>query len=128
MSLEQEIIRIPSSHSVSGTTDRLDQALQAKGFRIFLRLDQKAQAETVGLTMAETELLVFGNPEIGTRLMNEHPSIALDLPLRLLVQEGNDGNTVVIMNSPAYIAQRHGIDQPIFGALEGLLKAALDSE
>ena len=78
------IISQPSPYSVTETVDRLEAILQAKGITIFVRIDQRAEAKKVGLSLRPTQLLLFGNPEAGTPLMVAEPTIALDLPLKLL--------------------------------------------
>lgn len=84
MNTNNGIISQPSSYSVTETIDRLVAVLQAKGITIFARFDQKAEAEKVGLTMLPTQLLLFGNPKAGTPLMVAEPTIALELPLKVL--------------------------------------------
>jgi uncharacterized protein (DUF302 family) len=85
------IISQPSSYSVAETIDRLIAVLQAKSITIFARIDQQAEAEKVGLSLLPTQLFLFGKPEAGTPLMVAEPTIALDLPLKVLVWEATDG-------------------------------------
>jgi uncharacterized protein (DUF302 family) len=80
-----------SSHSVEGTIDRLDELLRAKGIRRFARIDQAQAAKEVGLSMRPTELLIFGDPRTGTPLMNQYSSLAIDLPLKAVAWESEDG-------------------------------------
>ena len=82
MNANNGIITQPSLYSV--TDDRLEAMLQAKGITIFVRIDQRAEAKKVGLSLRPTQLLLFGNPEAGTLLMVAEPTIALDLPLKIL--------------------------------------------
>jgi len=82
MNANNGIITQPSLYSV--TDDRLEAMLQAKGITIFVRIDQQAEAKKVGLSLRPTQLLLFGNPEAGTLLMVAEPTIALDLPLKIL--------------------------------------------
>jgi uncharacterized protein (DUF302 family) len=92
-----------------------------------LRLDQAAEARAVGLTMRPTVLLIFGDPKSGTPLMSQHPSIAMDLPLKVLVWESADGNIWLSYNSPEFLQQRHGLDLPPFVAIGSLLQAVAQS-
>jgi uncharacterized protein (DUF302 family) len=100
------IITQPSPYSVSETIDRLVAILQAKGITIFARIDQQAEAERVGLSMRPTQLLLFGNPQAGTPLMVAEPTIALDLPLKILAWEATDGKVWLSYSDPNYLKQR----------------------
>lgn len=125
MLLDNELITIKSPHSVKLTTDRIENQLKTKGFSIFLRLNQRSEAEKVGMQMPDTEVVIFGNPKVGTQLMQQYPSIALELPLKLVVQESDNGGSLVHLNSPEYLAKRHGIDQTIFVGLDELLRQSV---
>jgi uncharacterized protein (DUF302 family) len=85
------IISQPSSYPVTETIDRLTTVLQAKGIPIFARIDQQVEAEKVGLSLRPTQLLLFGNPKAGTPLMVAEPTIALDLPLKVVAWEAAGG-------------------------------------
>jgi uncharacterized protein (DUF302 family) len=110
--------------SVTEVTDRLEALLKAKGMKIFARIDQATEARATGLTMRPMVLLLFGNPKAGTPLMIQHPSIAIDLPLKVLVWESADGKTLLSYNSPEFLQQRHGLDVPPFEPVVGLLQLA----
>jgi uncharacterized protein (DUF302 family)/uncharacterized membrane protein YidH (DUF202 family) len=103
------ISSIPSNHSVDETVARLTGLLQAKGVTVFALVDHSGEAAKVGLSMPPTKLLIFGSPKAGTPLMLAAPSIAIDLPLKLLVAEDAAGKVAVSYNSPAYLQQRHGL-------------------
>jgi uncharacterized protein (DUF302 family)/uncharacterized membrane protein YidH (DUF202 family) len=103
------IINIPSNHSVDQTVDKLKAILQAKGVTLFALVDHSGEAEKIGLQMPPTKLLIFGSPKAGTPLMLAAPSIAIDLPLKILVSQDTAGKVWVSWNSPAYLQQRHGI-------------------
>jgi len=105
------IITIPSHHSVNETVAKLEEILQAKGVRLFAVIDHSGEAEKAGLQMRPTKLLIFGNPKAGTPLMIAAPSIAIDLPLKVLVREDADGKVWISYNSPAYLQARHGFPQ-----------------
>src|SRR5215469_1656690 len=81
------IVTKPSNHSVDETVTKLKGMLQAKGVELFVVIDHSGEAAKVGLKMPNTKLLVFGNPKGGTPLMLASPSIAIDLPLKILVAE-----------------------------------------
>jgi uncharacterized protein (DUF302 family) len=97
----------PSHHSVDETLERLGGLLRAKGITIFALVDHGGEAANVGMSMRPTKLLIFGNPKSGTPAMLASPSIAIDLPLKVLVREGDDGRVWVSYNSPAYLQTRH---------------------
>lgn len=99
----------PSPRSVAGTVARLRQILDEKGLTVFAVIDQRAAAESVGLDMPETTLVVFGNPKAGTPVMVAAPLAALDLPLKLLIWADHDGTTRVSYVDPAVIAARYGL-------------------
>jgi uncharacterized protein (DUF302 family) len=103
------IIDKPSNHSVDETVDRLRNILQSKGVTLFAVVDHSGEAENVGLEMPPTKLLIFGNPKAGTPLMLAAPSIAIDLPLKILVWEDADRKTWVSYNSPSYLQKRHNL-------------------
>jgi uncharacterized protein (DUF302 family)/uncharacterized membrane protein YidH (DUF202 family) len=103
------IIDNPSNHSVDQTVERLKGILQAKGVTLFAMVDHSGEAEKVGMKMPATKLLIFGNPRAGTPLMLAAPSIAIDLPLKILIWEDSNGKVWVSYNSPAYLQERHGL-------------------
>src|ERR1700736_6726078 len=97
------IIAIPSNHSVDQTVEKLKGILQAKGVTLFALIDHSGEAEKVGMKMRPTRLLIFGNPKGGTPVMLAAPSIAIDLPLKILIWENGQGKVWVTYNSPAYL-------------------------
>jgi uncharacterized protein (DUF302 family) len=103
------VIRIKSMHSVTDTVDRLESALKNKGMTIFKRVSHSAGAAKVGLELRPTELLIFGNPKVGTPLMQCQQLAALDLPQKALVYEDENGQVWYAYNDPEYIAYRHNI-------------------
>jgi uncharacterized protein (DUF302 family) len=122
--MEPGIIDLISRYSVSDTVDRLETLLGAKGIKVFARIDQAAEARAVGLILRPTVLVIFGDPKTGTPLMESHPSIALDLPLKALVSESADGTVHLSYNSPEFLRERHGLNATPFGALGKLLREA----
>ena len=102
------IVQVASNHSVDQTVDKLKGILQAKGVALFALVDHSGEAEKVGMTMRPTKLLIFGSPKAGTPLMQAAPSIAIDLPLKILVAEDEQGKVWISYNSPEYLEERHG--------------------
>ena len=107
------IVNKRSNHSVGETLDRLNHTLQAKGVTIFAIVDHSGEAEKVGLKMPPTKLVLFGSPHAGTPLMLAAPSIAIDLPLKILVSEDSQGKVWVSYNTPEYLKERHGLPQDL---------------
>ena len=107
------VINAPSNYSVDQTVEKLKGILQAKGVTLFALVDHSGEAERVGIKMRPTKLLIFGSPKAGTPLMLATPSIAIDLPLKILVWEDNQGKVWVSYNSIAYLQERHGVPQEL---------------
>ncbi len=103
------LVNKPSNHSVDETVDRIKNILQSKGITLFALIDHSGEAEKVGMKMPPTKLLIFGNPKGGTPLMLAAPSIAIDLPLKILVWEDKQGKVWLTYNSPEYLMKRHGL-------------------
>jgi len=106
---DKGIVSIPSNHSVDETVDRLKNILQSKGVTLFAVIDHSGEAEKVGMKMPPTKLLIFGSPKAGTPLMLATPSIAIDLPLKILVWQDAQGKVWLSYNSPEYLKDRHGL-------------------
>ncbi len=107
------IVDIPSNHSVDKTVERVKNILQSKGVTLFAVIDHSGEAEKVGMKMPSTKLLVFGNPKGGTPLMLATPSVAIDLPLKILVWQDAGGRVWLSYNSSEYLAERHGVPEPL---------------
>jgi uncharacterized protein (DUF302 family) len=103
------IITMPSNHSVDETVEKLKSILVAKGVALFALVDHSGEAEKAGFHMPPTKLLIFGSPKAGTPVMLAAPSIAIDLPLKILVWEGTNGKVWVSYNSPQYLKERHNL-------------------
>jgi len=101
------LVSVKSVHTVSVTVDRLENVLKNKGMTVFARIDHAAGAEKVGKTLRPTELVIFGNPKVGTPLMQCSQSIAIDLPQKALIWEDEKGQVWLSYNDPQYLAKRH---------------------
>ena len=110
---DEGIIHIPAKHAVDQTAEKLKGMLQAKGVNLFALIDHSGEADKVGMKMRPTKLLIFGSPKAGTPVMLAAPSIAIDLPLKILIWEDGDGKTWVSYNSPDYLRARHGVPQEL---------------
>src|SRR6202051_2468139 len=107
------IVSKRSKFSVDETQEKLTRTLQAKGIAIFAIIDHSGEAKKAGLKMPPTKLVIFGSPKAGTPLMLAAPSIAIDLPLKILIWEDAQGKVWVSYNSPDYLKERHGLPQEL---------------
>ena len=105
------LISIKSSHDVQRTADRLENTLREKGMTVFIRINHAEGAQKVGKKLRPTELVVFGNPKVGTPLMQCSQSVAIDLPQKALIWEDEAGHVWLSYNDPRYLAKRHGITE-----------------
>ena len=103
------IVDKPTNHSVDETVEKLKGILQSKGVTLFATVDHGGEAAKVGMKMPPTKLLIFGSPKAGTPLMLARPSVAIDLPLKILIWEDAQGKAWLSYNRPAYLQERHGI-------------------
>src|ERR1700679_182860 len=102
------LITRKSRHSVDETVVSLMATLDAKAIKLFAIIDHSGEASKAGMTMPPTKLLIFGDPKAGTPLMLAAPSIAIDLPLKILVWEDAAGKAWISYNDPEFLARRHG--------------------
>ena len=115
------LIAVRSPHTSKDTMDRLESVVKQRGLLVFARIDHAAGAMKVGKTLRPTELLIFGNPQGGTPLMECAQSVGIDLPLKALVWQDQAGQVWLGYNDPAYLARRH--EAPQCAAAENLQKA-----
>ncbi len=105
---DRGIASISSSHSFADTLQRFRALLQQKSITLFAEIDHSGEAEKAGMSMPPTRVLIFGNPAAGTPLMLAAPTTALDLPLKILFAEQQDGSVLLSWNDPVYLQSRHG--------------------
>ena len=126
-----EMVTKNSPHDVAATMDRLVAAVEKAGAKVFARVDHAAGAASIDSELAPTQMLMFGNPKIGTPVMAANPAAGLDLPLRVVVYTGSDGNTIIGYHSPDRLVADHGIPSDLAvlakmaGALDKLTNAAI---
>ena len=106
--MENGIIDVRSRYSVPETLARLQSILKEKNISVFALIDHSGEAEKAGLKMRPTQLLIFGSPKGGTPLMVAAPRLAIDLPLKALAWQDEQGKVWLSYNSPEYLQQRHG--------------------
>jgi len=103
------IITKAANCTVEEAVNKIKSLLVIRGITLFAVVDHSGEAETVGMKMPDTKLVIFGNPKGGTPLMVASPSVAIDLPLKLLVAQDANGGCSISYNSPQYLQQRHGL-------------------
>jgi uncharacterized protein (DUF302 family) len=111
---------IASTRGVGETLDRLEAALRTKGITVFARFDHRAGAEAAGLQLRPTQVLVFGNPIAGTKLMQADQRIGIDLPLKALAWEDAAGKVWISWNEPEWLAARHALDPATQAVVAGM--------
>lgn len=131
--LAADLVERKSAHPVADTLDRLEAAVTEAGATVFARIDHAAGASKVGAELRPTQVLIFGNPALGTPAMQDAQTAGLDLPLRVLAYENADGDVILAYHDPASLAQLHGLPADaaylakMTGALDGLTgKAAAE--
>lgn len=126
------VIDVASDYNVSTTADRFESILHKKGITVFARIDHAAAAQKVGQTLRPTELVIFGNPKVGSPLIQCAQRIAIDLPQKALVWQDDKGKVWLSYNDPEYLKRRHAVKgcDKVFAkiekALAGLAKAATE--
>ncbi len=124
------VVHVKSRHGVADTVERARRMIENQGLRVFGIIDHQDAAKKVGETLLPTRVLVFGNPELGTRIMHKNRVAGLDLPMKLLVWEDADGITWITYHRADELAVRHGFAAEdkrfarIGSALKDLAKSA----
>lgn len=124
------LIDVKSMSGVTKTGDKLERILEEKGMTIFNRVKHSEAAKAVGIELADTELIIFGNPKVGSALMKCQLSVAIDLPLKALIWNDKDDQTWISYNDPRYLQKRHDLSNceavivKVEKALAGITKAA----
>ena len=124
------VVNVQSTFNVEETADRMESILKEKGMTVFNRIKHSQGASKVGIELRDTELIIFGNPKVGSPLMKCQQSVALDLPQKALIWEDDEATVWISYNDPRYLVKRHSIDgceeviSKIEKALSGISKAA----
>lgn len=105
------LVSVKSSHDVVTTANRLESALKEKGVTVFARIDHAQGAQRIGQALKPTLLIIFGNPAMGTPLIQRSRTMGIDLPLKALIWEDAAGQVWFTYNAPDYLARRHGITE-----------------
>lgn len=117
-----DMIRVESAHDVDTTIDRLAAAVEGAGAKVFARIEHAKGAASVGMELAPSAALIFGNPKLGTPALQAAPTMGVDLPLRVLAYQDGD-SVVMVYHDPADVAALHGLpaDHPVIGKMTGAL-------
>jgi uncharacterized protein (DUF302 family) len=118
---------LSTQHGVADVLRRVQSLARAKGITVFAQIDFSGDAERSGLTLRPTGLVILGNPKAGTPLIVATPTVAIDLPLKILAWQDADGHTFVAYNEPGYVQARHGFPAEFvknIAALAALAEAA----
>ena len=125
------LIMLPTQHTVADILKRTVSIAQARGITVFAKIDFSGDAARSKLTLRPTGLVILGNPAAGTPVMAARPTVAIDLPLKILAFEDADGHTWVAYNDPKYLQRRHGFSQALVSNLEpigGLARAVAGAD
>ncbi len=105
----QDLLTFESHYSVNQTAERLVELLKVKGFTVFKKIDHSQGAKTVGIELRETLVVIFGNPKVGSKLMQCNPTIAIDLPQKALIWQDANDKVWMSVNNPSYLKERHNV-------------------
>jgi len=103
------LVTVQSQHGPVGTLTRLENSIASRGLTIFARIDHAAGAKDVGMDLRPTQVVIFGSPKSGTPLMQMSETIGIDLPLKMLIRQEANGQTILAYDDPAWLASRHGL-------------------
>jgi uncharacterized protein (DUF302 family) len=125
------LVKYESHYSVKETADRFENIAKSKGLTLFARIDHQKNASGVNLELRPTEVIIFGNPKVGTPLMQCAQNVAIDLPQKVMVSEDANNKVWLSYNNPNYLMKRYeikGCDEvikKISGVLSQLSEAAI---
>ncbi|MBG6154313.1 uncharacterized protein (DUF302 family) [Labrenzia sp. EL_159] len=120
---DTDLVKVPSPHSVEQTADNLVAAVEKAGAKVFARVDHAAGGKSVDMEIPANQVVIFGNPKLGTPVIRDAPEAGLDLPIRVAIIETDNG-TILVYHAPASLAAAHGLpaDHPSIGKMTGALK------
>jgi uncharacterized protein (DUF302 family) len=127
MGSDSDLVELESREAFEPTLERVANAIESHAMSIFARIDHAAGARSAGLAMPPTVVLLYGNPKGGTPLMLASPRAALDLPLRVLIREAENGRVLVSFHQAAAVMRRAGVPDPLAGKLEPAQRVIVDA-
>ena len=110
MSAYDDVLRVTTAKTFDQVVSDLEREISERGMVLFCVVDHHSEAAQLGLTMPPTRVVMFGNPRAGTPLMRAAPSLAIDLPMKVLIEEDWDGHVTLSYDAPEYIARRHRLE------------------
>lgn len=121
----ESLLKYESHYSVQETADRFESIAKSKGLNVFARVDHQKNAESVGLELRPTQVIIFGNPKVGTPLMSCAQDIAIDLPQKMLISEDANQKVWLSYNNPEYLKKRHSLQgcDAVIKKVSNVLKA-----
>jgi uncharacterized protein (DUF302 family) len=119
------MVSVESAYSVAETADKFESIIKKKSLTLFARIDHQKNASGVDLELRPTELIIFGNPKVGTPLMQCSQTVAIDLPQKVLIWKDEKSKVWLSYNSPNYLKERHNIEgcDPVINKISNVLKA-----
>ena len=126
---QAELLTKESAHGVQETMDKFASIVTEKGMTVFARIDHAKNAESVGMQMPDSQLLIFGNPKGGTLLMQQDMRIGVELPLKVLVYSNAEGKTMIAWENPLALKDDYELGkteglETVAGGLDKLTSAA----
>ncbi|ACN17397.1 conserved hypothetical protein [Desulforapulum autotrophicum HRM2] len=123
------VVDVQSTFSVKETADRMESILIKKGMTVFNRIKHSEGAGKVGIELRDTELIIFGNPKVGSPLMRCQQSVAIDLPQKALIWEDDKAKVWISYNDPSYLVRRHNIVgcEDVISKIEKVLASIAES-
>jgi uncharacterized protein (DUF302 family) len=103
------VVNVQSTFNVEKTADRIESLLKEKGMTVFNRIKHSESADNIGIDLRDTELIIFGNPKVGSPLIKCQQSVAIDLPQKALIWKDGVGKVWITYNNPIYLTKRHNI-------------------
>ena len=119
-SSESGVVSVESPRAFEETRARLEEIVRGHGLTVFARIDHSGEAAKAGSSMRPTQVLIFGSPKAGTPVMVAAPTVAIDLPLKVLVWEDADGKVWLSYNAPEYLQRRHSIPPELVKNISGV--------
>ncbi len=102
-----ELQTIISKYSVKETANRIVEQIEAEDWHLFARIDHSGEAKKKGIELRPTEVILFGNPSIGTKLMQDNQTSAIDLPVKAMIWEDKVGKVTIGYNTTVWLKKRH---------------------
>ena len=97
----------PSKYDFNTTLKKFKQGIKNIKAKIFVEIDHQQGAQSIGSSLPSNTLILFGKPQLGTPIMQKHPSMGLDLPLRVNIYEDHNKKAYISFRTLSSIADQH---------------------